>query len=835
MKTKSARAVRLCLICLLAGAQYSLPAAAAPAKVSLTNYQSLRTESRGVVFTTDTGQRLRLTPYGNYIVRVQAVRRGEDFFPDDRYEMVESHDWPGGFRLLEQESFVRLETPAPDGLVIEVSKTPLRVSFYLKGTTRPLLREDVGVSWDGSRIREQFVYDEQEHFTGLGHGYFGRADGLDLKGRLIERNYGTEHGQQAPLIVPFYLSSKGYGLFLNSTFTNAFDFGRDGAYEFTLDDRGFGGRMDYFVIAGPRFAEILDRYTRLTGRPRLPPLSIFGLALSDKSNDETSPDPSDENWWKRKVAEHRRAGFPLDHLINDNRWRAGGGKRCESYFDWDRTRFPDPAEYERWLKANGLVTTIDFNRCIAQRSEGWSPSYNVPVTAGIDFGQSAPDFTRPEVRSWFWRLFWRKSLNPRLGYPGDALWIDEFDELGPAPLSMRLGDGRSWAEMRNYWFFLIAKALVQEGWDKEIGPSKRPFVWVRGMTAGAQRYATLWSGDIKPSYDDMRSQIRGLQLAGLSGFPYWGHDAGGFYDYDRRSGPDDNMYRQWSMAFGSFTPFWKPHGFGQSRWPLDRSPEAQADATTYCELRYRLMPYIYTYAYQAHTTGVPIARAMVIEHQDEPLAWQHDLQYMWGREMLVAPNTSDGGDVSVWLPRGDWYDFWSDTKYSGDQTISYAAPTGRLPLFVKAGAIIPTALPAVSTSALPKDKLVVEVYTGRDGGFSLYEDDGGSEAYRTKGEYRLTEMRFTQREMRLVISAARGTYKGATDSRSYRLNFHGLSRPFGLEVNGARLPSFASEQEAFWAGAGVVWDARRKVLSAFVRRSPVRQSISVKASDAAGT
>src|SRR6185503_12534237 len=179
-------------------------------------------------------------------------------------------------------------------------------------------------------------------------------------------------------------------------------------------------------------------------------------------------------------------------------------------------------------------------------------------------------------------------------------------------LDMRFENGSNWQEMRNYWFFLIAKALVQRGWDKSFKGSKRPFVWVRGMTAGAQRYATLWSGDIKSTYADMQTQVRGMQLSGLSGFPFWGHDAGGFY-LDNTS-PNDSIYRQWSMAFGSFTPFWKPHGVGRSRWPLDRSEIVKQDAKLYCELRYRLIPYIYSYAHVANQTGMPMARAMVLAY-----------------------------------------------------------------------------------------------------------------------------------------------------------------------------------------------------------------------------
>jgi alpha-D-xyloside xylohydrolase len=241
--------------------------------------------------------------------------------------------------------------------------------------------------------------------------------------------------------------------------------------------------------------------------------------------------------------------------------------------------------------------------------------------------------------------------------------------MGKAPVTMKFENGTTWGEMRNYWFFLISKALVQEGWDKSFNGTKRPFVWVRGMTAGAQRYATLWSGDILSTYDEMKMQIRGLQLAGLSGFPFWAHDAGGFRLGESKDAPDDAMYRQWSMAFGSFTPFWKPHGIGKSRWPLDRSADVQKDATTYSEMRYQLMPYIYTYAQKANETGMPMARAMVIDYQNDPLAWKSDLQYLWGNEFLVAPNCSDNDNVSVWFPKGEWYDFWSDEKIEGNKRL----------------------------------------------------------------------------------------------------------------------------------------------------------------------
>ncbi|HTR82221.1 MAG TPA: TIM-barrel domain-containing protein [Bacteroidota bacterium] len=788
----------------------------------LTGYASRRSEGRSIYFFTTAGQQIRITPYGENIVRVQYARYQENFFPDDRYEMVQSHNWGGRLEFSDLGTHFTVES---GGIILEIHKYPLRISFYRRGDEVSLLKEGGGVSWDGTSIQESFVYNTEEHFTGLGHGFFGRSEHLDLQGQILERNYGSSQGNQAPLIVPFFLSSKGYGVFLNSTFPNSFNFGKDGRYEFAIDGEG---RMDYFFIVGPEFSQILDRYTQLTGRPRLPPLAIFGLGLSDKANDENSTAPSDEEWWKQKVTDHRAAGYPIDHLINDNRWRAGGGKRCESYFEWDSTRFPDPQEYERWIKANGLVVTIDFNRCIAKASEGWKASYNIPVSDSIDFGDSAPDFTREDVRDWFWRLLWRKSLSPKLEYPGDALWIDEFDELGKAPATMVLGNGMTWNEMKNYWFFLIAKTIVADGWDKQIAPAKRPFVWVRGMTAGAQRYATLWSGDIKPTYGEMRGQVRSMQLAGLSGFPFWGHDAGGFYDWEKKSGPDDSMYCKWSMAFGSFSPFWKPHGMGQSRWPLDRGVEAQREAKIYSDLRYELMPYTYTYAKEASSTGMPVARAMILEHQHEALAWKYDLEYMWGDELLVAPDCYEENSVPLWLPEGTWYDFWTDSVWSGNRQCVFSSPEGRMPLFVKSGSIIPMAFPALGTALIRKDSMVVRVYVGANGSYTLSEDDGISELYRTKGETRTTSFAFINSILALDIAPAHGTFEGAPLARAYRVEFHGLEHPICMMLNGKELRSYNSNGEAAAAGEGVVWDKEKKMLSVFTAKEPVNADLLIE-------
>ncbi|HEY1392399.1 MAG TPA: TIM-barrel domain-containing protein [Methylibium sp.] len=737
-----------------------------------------------IVLTDAQGTRLRITPYGSFAVRLQAAREGEAFFPDDHYEMVESHRHGGRFKVQATDAEIRLTQPG--GLRLHIDRKTLAVAYFAADGDAALLQETGGVRWENGSITRGFVPDEREHFTALGHGFFGRADAIDLKGQRLGRNYGTQQIDQAPLIVPFYISSRGYGVFLNSSFRNFFDFLQDGRYEFGIEPGADAGRMDYFVIAGPQPADVLRHYVELTGKPRLPPKAIFGLALSDKSHDHDSPTPSDEAWWKRQVLAHRAAGLPIDHLVNDNRWRAGGGKRCESRMEWDTGRFPDPAEYARWLKADGLVTTIDINRCVSQFSEGWKPAFNIPQAPGVDFASSAPDLTNAEFRAWFWNIFYRKALDPKLGYPGDALWIDEFDEMGAAPDSMKLASGQSFGEMRNYWFFLIAKALVQQGWDRS-GLDRRPYVWVRGMTAGAQRYATLWSGDIKPNDDEMKQQVRGMQLAGLSGFPFWGHDAGGFYDWQAKRGPDASLHERWSMGWGSFSPIWKPHGMGPSRWPLDRTPPEQAAAARFARARYELMPYIYTAAHEAARTGLPMARALLLAYPQVEKAWRNDLEYLWGPDLLVAPNTDPEHDQEVWLPPGRWFDYWHPKQaIAGDSVVRIARQTEDLPVFVKAGAVLVKQPYALSTAFADKRKLMLDVYAGADGETTLVEDDDVTEDYRLHGRQMSTRIRYDDARKRLHVSGALGHYRGAPKQRAWEVTLHGPDLGSCYLVNGRR-------------------------------------------------
>ncbi|MFJ9054742.1 TIM-barrel domain-containing protein [Streptomyces sp. NPDC102409] len=844
---------------LAAGAVTTLPQhayAAADEREQLGDYASHTTEGRSITVTSVTGQRLRLTPYGDQMVRVRAARAGEDFFSDTRYEMVQpqSHTSLGGSLTVKvNTNTLEFNTSAGNGLRIVLQKKPLRLEFYARDTGALLAKEDStrSITWSGTNhsvTTGAFVPPPaEERFLKAGHGVLGRTPRLDRTGDTVSHNYADaaaaadNPNNQAPAIVPFYLSSKGYGVFFNTTFDTTFSFGGTNGYSFFADAHDAAGvrpQLDYFLVNGPRFAQLLDRYTQLTGRPRLPQLSIFGLHMSDKS----FASESNQAWWREKVGLHRAAGFPFDHQVNDNRWREGSGSWSGSWFEFSDERWPDPADYQKWASENGVTVTLDYNRNNTNEMAGWKggppPGYSIAAAdlQKVKENNSVPDWSNPDARAWVWKVFWDKALDPSLGFPGDALWIDETDDLGGIPYTARMADGRTWAEDRNAYFLNLHKGVGEEGWDPSgaghIGSAKRPWTWSRGATAGQQRYGHYWTGDISQTYDEMRNQIRGMQTAGLGGFPFANIDGGGF-DGGTVS---DAFYRNWPVAWSSLSPIWRPHtsasvkdhGKKASRWPLDQSTQAQAEFAKYSHLRYSLMPYIYTLAHQASATGMPMARAMVIDYQDRTRAYSRDLQYLWGPSLLVAPLTSDGGAVQqVWLPAGvRWYNFWTDAKHTGSDTtdLPYSTRTGEAPLFVKAGAVLPKYPYAQSTAYLSKRQLEVDVYAGADGVFELVEDDGVTEEYRTAKKTSVTRLTFTDSSTRVTIAHPQGTYDGAPGGRRYVVRIHGLDSPVGMRVNGgSTLPAFTSEAAAVLSdkGTGCAWDAGTKVLSVVTPVIPV--------------
>ena len=856
---------------LFAALSAALLAPVAALAAPLGNYQShvVSTNPARIEITDTLGNRLRLRAYGDNMVRVQAVGASAAFSPDNRYLMIENHALGGALSILSDTASSLLI--ANGDIRLTVSKNPLRLS-YADAAGVPLLADSTGIDLDPVTLRYVFTPDSTEDFIGYGQKRLSLQDTFQLAGRTERRNYGEDgypgRGAQGVLIVPFYMSSKGYGFFAHTTYTHEGRFNNAGDYSFRVELKNFSPpEADYFFIYGPQPAAILDHYTRLTGRPRMPRKAIFGIHLSDN---EPSQPTINQSWWQTKVQAHHDAGFPLDHLVYDNDWRAAsplpGGKVGQwggSQFAFDSTRYPDPAAFRRWYDAAGLTLTLDLNMNNANDSVGWRPEFNLPVApkalanAASNYSDSYPDYSNPATREWVWRMFWEKAFDPALNYPGDAIWLDESDAIwwGTVPPEARIHNGRPWFEMQNYYFFLTADAVVGEGWDNAergsipgIGEAKRPHVWIRGGSPGMQRYATHWTGDIDYTAAFYHGHIIGLQASGLAGFPFFNHDAGGFGSNKKNpdplahaDGPTNDYYIQWGCAFGSFTPYWRIHGYGHPRWPANRDQASQDAFRLYATLRYELMPYIYTLAHEAHATGLPMARPLPVAFPDAPEAWnpKNHYSYLWGDAFLVAPGLRiDGTDTeqSTWLPptSGGWYDYWTDVPLPADTRHTYTSRFGILPLFVKAGAIIPRQNFALSTRFLSDAHLILDTYVGADGRFILREDDGVTERFRTRGEVRTTPIGYRQADRAFAIAAARGTYQGASPARSYHLRFHGLTEaPPALTLDGRALalsPSAPAGDQV--ARPTAWWDASARLLHVRLPSRPVTARVDLSLSTA---
>jgi alpha-D-xyloside xylohydrolase len=432
------------------------------------------------------------------------------------------------------------------------------------------------------------------------------------------------------------------------------------------------------------------------------------------------------------VREMRQRDLPCDVLSLDPWWM---GEGPWSTYEWDTGAFPQPAEMVRGLREQGVRTCLwinpylpagtpahteaQANRFLVARPDG-SVSPVIEAFAGQDL--AAIDFTNPGARAWF-----QEKLRALLDM-GVAVFKTDFGEQ--APVDAVYHDGRSGLEMHNL-YPLLYNRTVFELTQAYFG---RGFTWGRSAYAGSQRYPVQWGGDSYSSLDQMACQIRALLGYGLSGVPFCSHDVGGFdyppqaFDHSERSSAwfleegvlDPLVYTRW-LQFGVFSSHVRAHG-KQPREPYAYGPQVEGIARRYLKLRYRLLPYIYSQAVQSAQTGLPMARAMALEFQDDPTTHPLDLQYLFGDSFLVAPVVRRDHRCRVYLPDGAWLDYWTKSVLHGPRWLDLDVPLDRLPLWVRAGAIIPMGPEMAHSGERSLDPLTLELY-GPEGEASVVIHD----------------------------------------------------------------------------------------------------------------
>ncbi|MQA85319.1 MAG: alpha-xylosidase [Streptosporangiales bacterium] len=551
-----------------------------------------------------------------------------------------------------------------------------RVDFTAEGRT---------LTSSGARGMAFVTADDGRHYVrdrlnlGVGDAVYGlgeRFGPLVKNGQVVDiwnADAGTG-SEQAYKNVPFYLTNAGYGVFVNHPGHVSFEVASEAmsSVQFSVE----GQSLEYFVVYGPTPAEILRKYTALTGRPALPPAWSFGLWLSTSFT--TSYDEATVTGFIDGMAER---DLPLSVFHFDCFWMREF-HWCD--FEWDPRVFPDPRGMLERLKSRGLRICVWINPYIAQRSqlfaEGTAGGYLLERPNGDVWqwdrwqpGMALVDFTNPEAREWY-----AAKLDALLDMGVDCFKTDFGERI---PTDVAYFDGSDPEPMHNYYSYLYTRTVF-EVLRKRRG-DREAVVFARSATAGSQRFPVHWGGDSAAAYESMAESLRGGLSLGMSGFGYWSHDIGGFW-----GAPGPGLFKRW-VAFGMLSSHSRLHGDSSYRVPWLFDEESVDVLRLFTKLKARLMPYLFQVARQAHTDGVPMMRAMALAFPHDPACVYLDRQYMLGDDLLVAPVFSDEGTVSYYVPPGSWTHFLTGEPVNGPRWVEERHDFLSIPLLVRPGAVVP--------------------------------------------------------------------------------------------------------------------------------------------------
>ena len=621
-----------------------------------------------------------------------------------------------------------------------------------------------------------------------GESYYGLGDkpvDNNLKGKRFE-NWVTDsyaYGRDTDPIykaIPFYTAlhnKKAYGIFFDNTFRSFFDFCHERRNITSF--WAHGGEMNYYFIYGPEMTEVVANYTDLTGKPHaLPPLWALGYHQCKWSY-------YPESNVKEIAAKFRELEIPCDAIYLDIDYMEGF--RC---FTWSKEYFPDPKRMVKELADDGFKTIVIIDPGIkidmdySVFKEGLDKDYfckraDGPYMKGKVWPGECyfPDFTNPEVREWWSNLF--KELIEDIGVKG--VWNDMnepavMDVPGKTfPNDVRHdyeGNPCSHRKAHNVYGMQMARATYQ-GLKKFCYP-KRPFVITRAAYSGTQRYTSSWTGDNVATWDHLNIANLQAQRMAMSGYSFVGSDIGGFAEQ-----PNGELYARW-IQLGIFHPFCRTHSSGDHG---NQEPWAFGDTITsvvkkFIELRYQLLPYLYTAFWRYAEEGIPILKSLVLYDQDDPQTHYRNDEFMFGEKILVCPiNGPNQKGRRMYIPRGLWYNFWTDDVVIGGQELWVDADLDSMPIFVKDGSIIPKYPIQQYVGEKTIDELLLDVYykLGKEES-EVYEDATDGYDY-IKGRYSLRTFKLHGKKNELIIQQHKSG-KFFTTYKTFKLSLHGL--PFKI-------------------------------------------------------
>jgi alpha-D-xyloside xylohydrolase len=753
--------VLLCVLTLLAGAAHAQWAPMNPVT-------AVQQQPDGVVFTMQTGT-LKLQVCADSIIRVRYSATST--FSDRPDYVITKTSWPETkWTMQSTDDSVTLTTSR---LAVTVTRKDGGITYrdpegkqLLQEATRKLT--PVKVNGEDTYRAESFIniYGSREALYGLGQH---QAGVWNYRGESVDISQDNTN-----IAVPLLVSSQGYGLYWNNDSRSRFN-NRFANYLYITSE--VADNIDYYFFYGPDFDRIIAAYRELTGQAPMFGKWAYGFWQCKnryKSQEEILG----------VARKYRELHIPVDNIVQDWFW---WNRKGEHVFN---KNYPDPKGMIDQLHAQNFHLMISvwpfFEPGSAVYDEmdkrGWfvdkfkfaKPPYHTN-------GMAVYDATNPEARKYYWQLMDKALFN--IGV--DAWWLDTTEpETEGQEENILLGHKLAAGSGNRYVniYPLMTTGAVYDG-QRSASDKKRVFILSRSAFAGDQRYGvTAWSGDINSDFFSFRRQIpAGLNFA-LSGIPYWTTDIGGFVTGD----PDDPAYRElfirW-FQYGTFSPILRVHGTRKTDqnelWSY--GPEAQKILVSFDRLRYRMLPYIYSLAWKTTSESYTPMRPLVMDFRSDVRAQNIGDQFMYGPAFLVNPVTEpDATTRRLYLPQSKWYDFWTGSPVTGGHTIDANAPLDRLPLYIRAGSILPLGPDEEWSTEKPADPIELRIYRGADADFTLYEDENDSYNYE-KGVHATIPLHWDEAKQTLTIGDRKGQFPGMKDSRNFQAVFVGDRHGAGID------------------------------------------------------
>lgn len=652
-------------------------------------------------------------------------------------------------------------------------------------------------------VAQTFSLDPTEAIYGFGQQQQGKMSKRGVELRMIQGN--TDD------YIPFLHSSKGFGIFWDNYSPTDF---KDTTEE-TIFKSEVGDGIDYYFMYGKNADGVISCMRKLTGQVPMFPLWTYGFWQSKeryKSQDELVG----------VVQKFRELGVPLDGIIQD--WQYWGNNYQWNAMEFVNQGFKNPQKMvndvhnlnahmiisiwnsfgpmtKQYRELDKIGALFNFDTWPTSGYEGWPPRLDYPS------GVRVYDPYNPEAREIFWNYL-KKGLYS-LGI--DGWWIDSSEpdhhNQKDADFDTKTFLG-SFRKVRNAFPLMTVGGVA----DHQLAESKdkRVFILTRSAFAGQQRYgANLWSGDTEASWETLRNQISAGLNVSLCGYPYWNSDIGGFFLWKYKNPLENADYRElqvrW-MEFGAFCPMMRSHGEGYPReiYQFGSKGNPTYDAIEkYINLRYHMLPYIYSASWEVTVNQSSMMRALVMDFAHDSNALDINDQFMFGKSILVKPITDplylkevkQGNDIlkvedfstvktkEVYLPeKSVWFDFWTGKKYSGGQTIQKEVPLDIIPMYIRSGSILPWAPSAQYATEKKWDELEIRVYEGADGEFTLYEDENDNYNYKN-GQFSTIAFNWNDKEKSLTIEKRKGTFPGMINNRKFNIVFVREDRGTGIELS----------------------------------------------------